>query len=102
VAQKIALSAGTAFGLEAMVDVSSRMADDKRNDFRIETAIAKLYASERAWEAVDAMVQVRGGRGYETARSLAARGEKPVPAEHCCATCGSTGSSKAPPRSCTC
>jgi alkylation response protein AidB-like acyl-CoA dehydrogenase len=56
------------------------MADDKRNDFRIE-ALAKLYASERAWEAVDAMVQVRGGRGYETARSLAALGEKPVPAE---------------------
>jgi alkylation response protein AidB-like acyl-CoA dehydrogenase len=81
VAQKIALIAGTAFGLEAMVDVSSRMADDKRRDFRIEAAIAKLYASERAWEAVDTMVQIRGGRGYETATSLAARGEKPVPAE---------------------
>jgi hypothetical protein len=81
VAQKIAFIAGTAFGLEAMVDVSSRMADDKRRDFRIEAAIAKLYGSERAWEAVDTMVQVRGGRGYETAKSLAARGEKPVPAE---------------------
>ncbi len=81
VAQKIALIAGTAFGLEAMVDVSSRLADDNRRDFRIEAAITKLYASERAWEAVDTMVQVRGGRGYETATSLAARGEKPVPAE---------------------
>jgi hypothetical protein len=81
VAQKIALIAGTAFGVEAMVDVSSRMADDKRRDFRIEAAIAKLYGSERAWEAVDTMIQVRGGRGYETAKSLAARGEKPVPAE---------------------
>ncbi len=81
VAQKLALIAGTAFGLEAMVEVSSRLADDDRNDFRIEAAIAKLYASERAWEAIDTMVQVRGGRGYETARSLAARGEKPIPAE---------------------
>jgi hypothetical protein len=81
VAQKLALIAGTAFGLEAMVDVSSRMADDQRRDFRIEAAIAKLYASERAWDAVDTMIQVRGGRGYETAKSLAARGEKPVPAE---------------------
>jgi hypothetical protein len=81
VAQKIAFIAGTAFGLEAMLDVASRMADDKRRDFRIEAAIAKLYGSERAWEVIDTMVQIRGGRGYETARSLAARGEKPVPAE---------------------
>jgi alkylation response protein AidB-like acyl-CoA dehydrogenase len=81
VAQKIAFIAGTAFGLEALVDVSSRMADDKQRDFRIEAAIAKLYGSERAWEVVDTMIQIRGGRGYETARSLAARGEKPVPAE---------------------
>ena len=81
VAQKIAFIAGTAFGLEALVDVSSRLADDKRRDFRIEAAIAKLYGSERAWEAVDTMIQIRGGRGYETAKSLAARGEKPVPAE---------------------
>jgi alkylation response protein AidB-like acyl-CoA dehydrogenase len=81
VAQKIAFIAGTAFGLEALVDVSSRLADDKQRDFRIEAAIAKLYGSERAWEVVDTMVQVRGGRGYETAKSLAARGEKPVPAE---------------------
>jgi alkylation response protein AidB-like acyl-CoA dehydrogenase len=81
VAQKIAFIAGTAFGLEALVDVSSRLADDKQRDFRIEAAIAKLYGSERAWEAVDTMIQIRGGRGYETAKSLAARGEKPVPAE---------------------
>src|SRR3954467_14137955 len=81
VAQKLASIAGTAFGLEAMVDVSSRLADDKRNDIRIEAALAKLYGSELGWQAVDDMVQVRGGRAYETAKSLAARGEKPVPAE---------------------
>ncbi len=81
VAQHLAFLAGTAFGLEAVVDVSSRLADDKRNDFRIEAAIAKLYCSEMGWQAVDTMIQVRGGRGYETAASLKARGEKPVPAE---------------------
>ena len=81
VAQHLAFIAGTAFGLEAVVDVSSRLADDQRNDVRIEAALAKLYASELGWRAVDAMIQVRGGRGYETAASLAARGEKPVPAE---------------------
>jgi hypothetical protein len=81
IAQKLAGIAGTAFGLEAMLDVSSRLADDKRNDIRIEAALAKLYSSELGWAAVDDMVQIRGGRAYETAESLARRGEKPVPAE---------------------
>ena len=81
VAQKVAFIAGTAFGLEAMLDVSSRLADEKRNDIRIEAALAKLYGSEMGWLVVDEMMQVRGGRGYETAESLKARGEKPVPAE---------------------
>ena len=81
VAQKIAFIAGTAFGLEAMLDVSSRLADDKKHDIRIEAALAKLYASELGWKVTDELMQVRGGRGYETAESLKARGEKPVPVE---------------------
>jgi alkylation response protein AidB-like acyl-CoA dehydrogenase len=81
IAQKTAFLAGTAFGLEAMLDVSSRLADEKRNDIRIEAALAKLYGSEMGWKAMDELVQIRGGRGYETAESLKARGEKPVPAE---------------------
>ncbi len=81
VAQKNAFIAASAFGLEAMLDVASRLADEKRNDIRIEAAIAKLYGSELAWTVLDELVQVRGGRGYETAESLKARGEKPVPVE---------------------
>jgi alkylation response protein AidB-like acyl-CoA dehydrogenase len=81
VAQKIAFIAASAFGLEAVVDVSGRLADDKKNDIRIEAAIAKLYGSELGWKVVDELVQIRGGRGYETAESLQARGEKPVPVE---------------------
>src|SRR4051794_36621153 len=81
VSQKIAFIAASAFGLEAMLDVASRLADEKRNDIRIEAAIAKLYASEMGWKIADELMQVRGGRGYETAESLKARGEKPVPVE---------------------
>jgi alkylation response protein AidB-like acyl-CoA dehydrogenase len=81
VAQKIAFIAATAFGLEAMLDVAGRLADNKQNDIRIEAAIAKLYGSEMGWRVVDELMQVRGGRGYETAESLKARGEKPVPVE---------------------
>ena len=81
VAQKLAFIAGSAFGLEAMLDVASRLADNKSGDIRIEAAIAKLYGSEMGWKVLDELIQVRGGRGYETAASLKARGEKPVPAE---------------------
>ena len=81
IAQKIAFIAGTAFALEAMLEISSRLADEKRNDVRIEAALAKLYSSEMAWLAADEMIQIRGGRGFETAESLRARGERPVPAE---------------------
>ncbi len=81
VAQKVAFIAASAFGLEAMLDVSSRLADDKKSDIRIEAAIAKLYSSELGWLVLDELMQVRGGRGYETAQSLKDRGEKPVPVE---------------------
>src|SRR3954447_11653607 len=81
VAQKIAFITASTFGMEAMLDVASRMADDKQRDIRIEAAIGKLYASELGWRVVDELMQVRGGRGYETAESLKARGEKPVPVE---------------------
>ena len=81
VAQRIAFIAATAFGLEAMLDVTSRLADEKRNDVRIEAAIAKLYGSEMGWQVIDQLMQVCGGRGYETAASLQARGLRGVPVE---------------------
>jgi alkylation response protein AidB-like acyl-CoA dehydrogenase len=81
VAQHIAFIAGTAYGLEAMLDVASRLADEQRNDVRIEAAIAKLYGSEMGWRVIDELMQVCGGRGYETARSLQARGLRGVPVE---------------------
>ena len=81
VASQLAFMAATSFGLEAMVDLASFMADEDRNDIRIEAALAKLYGSEMGWRIVDDLVQIRGGRGYETAASLRDRGERPVPVE---------------------
>ncbi len=81
VGSKISFIAATTFALEAVLDLSSQMADEDRNDIRIEAALAKLYGSEMAWLMADELVQIRGGRGFETAESLAARGERGVPAE---------------------
>ena len=81
VAKKIAFIAATTYGMESMLDLSLLLADDDRNDIRIEAALIKLFASEMAWRVADELVQIRGGRGYETADSLAARGEKPIGAE---------------------
>jgi alkylation response protein AidB-like acyl-CoA dehydrogenase len=81
VGAKISFIAATTFALEAVLDLSSQMADEDRNDIRIEAALAKLFGSEMAWLMADELVQIRGGRGFETADSLAARGERAVPAE---------------------
>jgi alkylation response protein AidB-like acyl-CoA dehydrogenase len=81
VAHKIAFIAATTFALEAVVDLSGVLADEGRKDIRIEAALAKMWASEMGWRIGDELVQIRGGRGFETAESLAARGERAVPAE---------------------
>jgi hypothetical protein len=81
VAEKISFIAATTFALEAVLDLSCELADAGSKDIRIEAALAKLWASEMAWTIADETVQILGGRGYETADSKAARGERAVPAE---------------------
>ncbi len=81
VATKLAFIAATTYGIESMLELCCLLADDARNDFRIEAALVKLFGSEMAWTVADELIQVRGGRGYETAESLAARGEKPLGVE---------------------
>jgi alkylation response protein AidB-like acyl-CoA dehydrogenase len=81
IAHKIAFVAATAYAMEAALELSGRLSDAGQHDLRIEAALAKLWASEMAWRGADELVQIRGGRGYETADSLRARGERAVPAE---------------------
>lgn len=82
IADKLASMAADTYALESTVRYVSSLVDaDKHADVRLEAALAKLWGSETAWRIADDTMQIRGGRGYETADSLRARGEPADPVE---------------------
>ncbi|MBI2435982.1 MAG: acyl-CoA dehydrogenase family protein [Candidatus Hydrogenedentes bacterium] len=78
---KLAQMASNTFAIEAITWLGCSMADKGGTDIRLEAAMAKYFATESGCKIADDFLQLRGGRGYETAESLAMRGEDPVPAE---------------------
>jgi len=81
IAQKIGRMAAETYAMEAVSDLASLMADEGKVDIRLEAALAKMWNTELGWRIVDDTLQIKGGRGYETADSLRSRGEKPDPVE---------------------
>jgi alkylation response protein AidB-like acyl-CoA dehydrogenase len=82
IASKLADLAADAFAVESLVLYTSALVDaDHSADIRLEAALAKLWGTEAGWRGADATLQIKGGRGYETADSLRNRGEKPDPVE---------------------
>jgi hypothetical protein len=82
IAEKIARMAANTFAMESMTLYAASLVDrDKKADIRLEAAMCKLWGTEAAWDIANDTMQIRGGRGYETADSLRARGDKAIPVE---------------------
>ncbi len=86
-AHNLADFAATTFAMDSVSKLASQLADRSNYDIRLEAACAKEWNTVRAWEIADKTLQIRGGRGYETERSLAQRGEAPIPVERTMRDC---------------
>jgi alkylation response protein AidB-like acyl-CoA dehydrogenase len=79
ISRKIANMASDLFAMDALVYLACSFADRANADIRLEAAAAKYFCTETTHRVLDDLIQVRGGRGYETDTSLYHRGERPMP-----------------------
>jgi acyl-CoA dehydrogenase family protein 9 len=62
--EKIALMAVNLYAMEAMTYLTAGLCDHGVHDYSVESAMGKVFCSERYWENVNHAVQIAGGNGY--------------------------------------
>src|SRR5438876_2315246 len=64
VKKKIARIAADAYAMEAMTTVTTSFIDRRLEDYMLETAMLKVFKTERLWECINDVFQIYGGSAY--------------------------------------
>jgi acyl-CoA dehydrogenase family member 9 len=64
VKKKIGRMAADVYAMEAMTTVTASLIDRGLEDYMVETAMLKVFTTERLWEAVNDTFQIHGGSAY--------------------------------------
>ncbi len=64
VKKKIARMAADAYAMDAMTTITASLIDRGLEDYMIETAMLKVFTTERLWEVVNEAFQIHGGSAY--------------------------------------
>jgi alkylation response protein AidB-like acyl-CoA dehydrogenase len=62
--RKISSTAADVYAIEAMLSVLAALVEERNAEYALETACAKVFASDTVWRAADELVQIAGGRGF--------------------------------------
>src|SRR3989440_12527474 len=66
VKKKIARIAADAYAMEAMTAITAAFIDRGLEDYMLETAMLKVFTTERLWECINDAFQIHGGSAYFT------------------------------------
>src|ERR1700720_218815 len=64
VKKKIARIAADAYAMEAMTTITASLIDRGLEDYMLETAMLKVFTTERLWEIINETFQIYGGSAY--------------------------------------
>src|SRR5206468_12465174 len=70
VQKKLARMAAWTYAMEAMTTVTAGLIDRGLEDYMLETAMLKVWSTERLWLIVNDAFQIHGGAAYFTDRPL--------------------------------